>query len=80
MEKKLEQQPQKRRLEDDQFFEKNKDMNDNVRSSVAKGLLAKRRKKQTSTDNAEASTSKSSTTSAPAKVVEESSKSLQASA
>ncbi|TIC30744.1 hypothetical protein E3Q09_04245 [Wallemia mellicola] len=80
MEKKLEQQPQKRRLDDDQFFEKNKDMNDNVRSSVAKGLLAKRRKKQASTDNAEASTSKSSTTSAPAKVVEESSKSLQASA
>ncbi|TIA88068.1 hypothetical protein E3P99_02795 [Wallemia hederae] len=77
MEKKLNQQPQKRRLDDDKYFEENKEMNDNVRSSVAKGLLAKRRKKQPSPENAKAESSKSA---APAKVAEESSKSVPASA
>lgn len=77
MEKKLNQQPQKRRLDDDKYFEQNKEMNDNVKSSVAKGLLAKRRKKQVSPENAEAGSSKSAV---PATVVEKSSKSVPASA
>lgn len=34
----------KRRFDDEEFFENNKEMNDNVRSSVAKGLLAKKKK------------------------------------
>ncbi|EOQ98972.1 hypothetical protein E3P92_03695 [Wallemia ichthyophaga] len=77
MEKKYNQQPQKRRLDDDKYLEQNKDMNDNVRSSVAKGLLAKRRKKQPSTENAEAGSSRNPF---PSKLAEESSQSVPASA